>query len=644
MKKFEQENKNAVIFFENDFISIGFELEPRFRIVRFFDRKKQQEILTADSGLLYGDRSSFPIPVLESWEQVGKNQWKISYRSGVIRITRFLECYSDAAAVRWYDQFSTAEDISGMYYSDLVRIDLKINQEFRCRDFFSCSDQSNHRFLDKNAVAGKNRGGYFVSDLCWVYKEGPMPDCQPIKGEYDFLWDPEKNILSSVGLGFDNLRVGETRRANGVVIGLSSCYGMQRYRLDRYKDFPGSAATEVLSNSWPELEFGVTEEAISQELSAAAESGVNLVFIDDGWFSLFMGDIDEQKFPSKFDKLKEKAEKLGIELGLWMNPLGLDVRHPKMLLWDGAECHDTMLEKNPWNWAARTDDFMYCDMKGDCTASRSYAGIELLDPDCYDFRLKQIIRFAKDYHIRHFKFDLYQLSAFNTRLGDANIHYEKYRQLLSDLQQAVPELVISMDVTRRNRPNFDFALDYGRLFLENRGRNIPDHRYYHPYMALGNFWYTLNFAPARQMEIEMMPQAMDYPLDYILGTTVFGAPLYWGCVSKLCSERRLQMKDFFAKMEPLRKKFARNINLPAGDFPQLGSWSGILSIDPEEREFYLAVYRNGAEEDSHQFSFPFTCRPEVVYGKEAEVSETGKVSLPGKFAFALIHGCNGNDF
>ena len=627
-----------MILFENDFFSIEIELGPRFRIVRFFDQEKHQEVLTADSGSLYGDRSVFPSPELESWEQTGENRWEINYRSGAVRITRFLECYSAAAAVRWYDEFSTSEDISGMYYSDLVRIELKKTQEFRCWDYFSCSDQSNRRFLEKNAAAGKNRGGYFVSDLCWVYKEGPMPDCQPIKGEYDFLWDPDQNIISLVGLGFDNLRAGETRRANGVVIGLSSHYGMQRYRLARYGAFPESCAEEVLSNSWPELTFGISEEAISRELSAAAESGVNLVFIDDGWFSLFMGDIDKQKFPSGFEKLKKQAENLGVELGLWMNPLGLDVRHPRMRLWDGAECHDTMLEKNPWNWAARTDDFVYCELKGDCTASRSYAGIELLDPECYDFRLKQIVRIAEDYHIRHFKFDLYQLTAFNTRLGDANIHYEKYRQLLSDLQRAIPGMVISMDVTRRNRPNFDFALDYGRLFLENRGRKIPDHRYYHPYMALGNFWHALNFAPARQMEIEMMPQAMDYPLDYILGTTVFGAPLYWGCVSKLCPERRLQMKDFYAEMLPLRRKFARNINLPAGDFPRQGSWSGILSIDPEEQEFYLAVYRNGAEEDSHDFSFPFTCRPEVVYGEKAEATAAGKVSLPEKFAFALIRG------
>ena len=111
---------------------------------------------------------------------------------------------------------------------------------------------------------------------------------------------------------------------------------------------------------------------------------------------------------------------------------------------------------------------------------------------------------------------------------DGGLDMTAYRALLEALKREIPGLVISMDVTRNSRPNFDFALDYGRLFLENRGRNIPDHRYYHPYMALGNLWYTLKYAPVSHCEIEMMPQATDYPLEYILGTTIFASPLYWG--------------------------------------------------------------------------------------------------------------------
>ena len=122
---------------------------------------------------------------------------------------------------------------------------------------------------------------------------------------------------------------------------------------------------------------------IRKELYAAAESGINCVFIDDGWFSTFMGEIDETKFPNKFHQLAEIAGQYGIELGLWCNPLGLDIRHPRMALWDGAECHDTMLEPNPWNWLARTDDFHQTELQGGAGSERSYSPIELMDQEAF---------------------------------------------------------------------------------------------------------------------------------------------------------------------------------------------------------------------------------------------------------------------
>ena len=135
----------------------------------------------------------------------------------------------------------------------------------------------------------------------------------------------------------------------------------------------------------------------------------------------------------------------------------------------------------------------------------------------------------------------------------------------------------------------------------------------------------------------MMPQAMDYPLEYILGTTIFGAPLYWGCVSKLSPERKAAMKEFYRNIALLRKKFFGNINLPVGDFPQKGSWSGVLSISTDEKEFYLAVYRHGADANTYKFDLPFACEPEIVCGN-AQIDSNGVVTLPDDYAFALFHG------
>ncbi len=622
-----------IIDLKNSRISVSIELEPFFVIQSFIDLKNGKNMLADGTSRVIADREFLKESrLLDSKPTTGgyEFRWDIS---GVI-LTRHLFFYDNSPAIRWYDTFTSAENRAGMYYSTLF--DFKFGQVLEAAkvvNFFSCSDQSNHRLIETPAEQGRYKGAYFIGGGLFIYKEGPMPDCQPIKGEYDFIYNSAARHLEVVGLGFDNLRPGENRRANGVVIGLSENHGMQRYWLERYGEMP----VETLSNSWPDLTLGVDEEAITKELHAAAESGITCVFIDDGWFSSFMGEIDEVKFPNKFTKLAEIARGYGIEIGLWCNPLGLDVRHEKMRIWDGAECRDTMLEENPWNWLARTDDFIYTELHASPEHKRGYASLELLKPEVFEFMKNKIADLYKNYGIRHFKFDLYQLTAFNTMLGDANIHYEKYRELLETLQNEIPELIISMDVTRRNRPNFDFALDFGRLFLENRGRTNKDHRYYHPYMALGNIWYTLKYAPASRLEIEMMPQAEDYDLEYILGTTIFAAPLYWGAIVNTSPERRAQMKDFFAMIEPYRKKFAGYLTTSSGEMPVNGAWSAITSVAPDYHEGFIAVYRNGATTGKYTFEIPFGAGVEKVFGKGSAVIENGKLKaeLPDQYSCAL---------
>ena len=625
---------------ENSFIRVSISLEPFFAVTEFVDRKTGTNLFTTETPFLTADRKPCSAFRFLSSVQRSETEYTLVWKLDDITLTRHLFFYRNAPAIRWYDTMTTESDKAAMYYSDLA--DIRFHSpctDARVIHFFSCSDQSNRRLIDKPAHPGKNIGAYFLTNGLCFYKEGPMPDCQPIKGEYDFLFDPAQTRLEILGLGFDNLRKGETRRANGVVIGLTGDFGMQRYRLERYADYPFSAATEVLSNSWPDLQFGVSEDVIMKELLTAAQSGINVVFIDDGWFSTFMGEIDQTKFPNQFHQLAETARHYGIELGLWCNPLGLDIRHPRMELWDGAECRDTMLEANPWNWLARTDDFQQTELQGGAGSERSYSPVDLMTPEAFQFMKNKLVGIYREYGIRHFKFDLYQLTAFNTLRGDANLHYEKYRELLETLQKEIPELVISMDVTRRNRPNFDFALDFGRLFLENRGRTLKDHRYYHPYMALGNLWYTLKFAPAKQLEIEMMPQIDDYPLEYILGTTIFGTPLYWGVIANTSPEKREQMKRFFSEMAPYRKTFAGYLTTAAGDMPMNGSWSAILSVAPDSSEGFIAVYRNGAEAPEHEFELPFGTRIETIRGSAEIHLEQGmlKVRLPELYSFALYH-------
>ena len=226
---------------------------------------------------------------------------------------------------------------------------------------------------------------------------------------------------------------------------------------------------------------------------------------------------------------------------------------------------------------------------------RAYCAMDLMAEGYFRHIRGKIVSLYRRYGIKRFKFDLYQLQVFDTLLGDPNQHYEKYRELLQSLKKDIPGLVISMDITRRNRPCFDFGMDFGRLFMENRGRNLKDHRYHHPYISLRNLWYTSKYFPAQKIEVEMMPQIDDYPVEYVLGTTIFANPLYWGSLAELPASKVRAMHAFIEKLKPHKEKIMRGLIYPVGEMPDKGNCSGLVSTDADGTSGYLGVYRNGSK-------------------------------------------------
>ncbi len=621
------EVKDDVLLIENNLLKAEIKLSPFFLLNSLQD-KRTGSVVKGSEAILTIDRNVFSlnkegnsslisreiVDVAELYSEPGKEislVYKLSTRHGELTLVRRVTVFDNSAAVRWYDSFESDNCFSGLYYSDLGSVVLDYQSAPYCVNYFSCSDQSNHRLSEFKAEC-KNQAGIMVLPRVdavggsgdagiFVYKEGPMPDCQPIKGDYDFVWDAARKTVNAVGLGFDSIFANQPRRANGVVIGFledaASLAGLHRYQKCRYK-CDVQKHIDILTNSWPAFRHNVNEERILAEVENAYASGVDTVFIDDGWFETFMGDFDTKKFPNLLTPIQKRAKELGINVGIWMNPLGMDTSLVIAKEWDGAECHDTITEGNNWNYVARSNDFAPVEFRN-LGGGRGYHGVDLCNSEYYNHIKNKVIAMYTDFSIRHFKFDLYQLHKFNTLLGDANIHYEMYRQLLHDLKIAIPDMIISMDVTRRNRPNFDFGLDYGRLFVENRGRDEKDQRYYQPYLTLRNLWSVIKYAPANKLEIEMMPQIEDkeYDLSYILGTTLFGNPLYWGALCEMSADKQKIMKEFYSILAPHRKEILDGLVFTAGDMPDLGNCSAIVSVSsefPNKLEGYIGLYNNGA--------------------------------------------------
>ncbi len=84
----------------------------------------------------------------------------------------------------------------------------------------------------------------------------------------------------------------------------------------------------VLINNWEGTYFDFTEEKLLNIARKAAEAGIELFVLDDGWFGSrnddksSLGDwfVNKNKLPSGIDGLAKKVNTLGLKFGLWIEP------------------------------------------------------------------------------------------------------------------------------------------------------------------------------------------------------------------------------------------------------------------------------------------------------------------------------------
>jgi alpha-galactosidase len=90
----------------------------------------------------------------------------------------------------------------------------------------------------------------------------------------------------------------------------------------------GPVTHKVLYNSWEATSFNVDADSQIRLAERAAEMGVELFVMDDGWFhrrqddSAGLGDWwpDTRKFPHGLAPLIERVKALGMDFGLWVEP------------------------------------------------------------------------------------------------------------------------------------------------------------------------------------------------------------------------------------------------------------------------------------------------------------------------------------
>lgn len=92
----------------------------------------------------------------------------------------------------------------------------------------------------------------------------------------------------------------------------------------KYRDIP----RPILVNSWEAAYFDFTGETILRLADDAAELGIDMVVLDDGWFgkrdddNSGLGDwkVNEEKLGCSLGELAQKVNQKGVKFGLWIEP------------------------------------------------------------------------------------------------------------------------------------------------------------------------------------------------------------------------------------------------------------------------------------------------------------------------------------
>jgi alpha-galactosidase len=155
----------------------------------------------------------------------------------------------------------------------------------------------------------------------------------------------------------------------------------------------GKVLHKVLYNSWEATYFNVDEKSQAELAQIAADLGVELFVMDDGWFhgrnsdNAGLGDwwADETKFPNGITPLIKKVNALGMEFGLWLEP---EMVNP-----------DSDLYRDHPDWVIHFPTRKRSEM-------RNQLILNLARTDVQDYLIALIDNLLKDHNIAFIKWDM----------------------------------------------------------------------------------------------------------------------------------------------------------------------------------------------------------------------------------------------
>ena len=170
-----------------------------------------------------------------------------------------------------------------------------------------------------------------------------------------------------------------------------------KHRFEREQILPGGSASRlrpVLYNSWEATEFNVNEAGQKELAGKAANAGVEMLVVDDGWFGkrnndkAGLGDwfVKSETFPGRgMNNLIDYVNKLGMDFGLWVEP---EMVNP-----------DSDLYRRHPDWVMNFPERPRSEL-------RNQLVLNLARTDVREYLFGALDKLASEYNIRYFKWDM----------------------------------------------------------------------------------------------------------------------------------------------------------------------------------------------------------------------------------------------
>ena len=366
---------------------------------------------------------------------------------------------------------------------------------------------------------------------------------------------------------------------------------------------------QFLSNTWGDgnRDRCLNEAFMLREIDAAAELGVDVVEIDDGWqkgrssnsFSangkgVWNGywaanpefwEADAVRFPNGIAPLVAAAKAKGMKFGLWFGPDSSN---------DAA------------NWRKDAD---------------------------------WLLHIHRDWGVDYFKIDSMK-STSALALARQRMFFDRM------LEGSSGAMTFDLDVTAEVRPGYFGLPDVGTVFVENRyaadGYFNVRFRQYWPHRTLRALWSLAEVVDPVRLRMEVLNprrRAENYPdddplapkryrADTLFAIAMVSSPLGWFETSAIDAQTMGEMKPLVAVWKRERTRLHTGTIVPIGARPDGVSWTGFASIAADGGGSVI-LFRELNASPRHELSlgelFPRAAVAETIAGRGTATLSDGRL-------------------